>query len=245
MKRLLIAVLALIMIASLCACGSNSDSTADQTVNTETFDKSYEYVGTLVSGDDFTATTDESGLSANWSNKDPDHSVDYPDVVELKDQTVNIGKDKVSDLKDKGFTLNTTENETVAPGKMIEVPVTIDEQNCTLYTEVNTSDEAVAIEDMTVGGFYVACDTFSPFSYNGLSEKSTLEDIMNQEGMEPNYVDMTTHGGTTLVYVRYNKVLPDDKVKTLIIGASYDGNDSKLIYVQYGKIENTEDPTEG
>ena len=225
MKKLLIATLALILVFSLCACG-------EKPVITEYLEKTTSYIDTLIEADKFTEEKDTEKLVTKWTATE-EKSADLPDVLTLDGEKITLGKTTVAELKEMGFKTAEKTPETVEAGKNAELSVNRNEQYCSVFTEVNDSDKAVKVDDLAITGFYVTGATFSPFDYNGITDESTLEEVMKID-MPIRSITLSTHGSDSLIYIAYKRSASGDKpAATLTVGAEYNDNTSKLFSLQF------------
>ena len=232
MKRILIAALALLMVISMCACGNSEANIA--TPDSKPVQDAGEHIESLIDTEKYTRESG-NGYTARWVNKD-NASADFSDVLTLDKDEITIGKTTFADISKLGFEIDKNAPESVAKGKSIEIPISRDGQSCSLFTSENTTDKAVKVADMTVGGFYITPDSYAHYSYNGTNENSTLEEILSQEGMPVHNIDITVRGNTTLEYLTYYKesTAGDTPLKvTMNIGAVLNGDTSKVSYIHY------------
>lgn len=233
MKRILIAALALLMVIAMCACGNNTEA-QKATPDTKPVQDAGAHIESLIDTEKFTRESG-NGYTARWVSKD-NATADFSDVLTLDKDDITIGKTTFADIAKLGFEIDKNAPESVAKGKSIEIPITRDNQSCSLFTGVNTTDKAVKLADMTVGGFYITPDSYAHYSYNGTNENSTLEEILSQDGMPVHNIDITVRGNTTLEYLTYNKesTIGDTPLKvTMNIGAVLNGDTSKISYIHY------------
>ena len=233
MKRILIAALALLMVISMCACGNNSEA-QKATADTKPVIDAGQHIESLIDADKYTRESG-NGYTARWVSKD-NATADFSDVLTLDKDEITIGKTTFADISKLGFEIDKNAPESIPIGKSVEIPIVRDDQSCSLFTSVNTTDKAVKLADITVGGFYITPDAYAHFSYNGATESSTLEDILSQEGMPVHNIDVTVRGNTTLEYLTYNKEssIGDTPLKvTMNIGAVLNGDTSKISYIHY------------
>lgn len=225
MKKLLIIALALTLVFSLCACG-------EEPVKTEYLERTTSYIDTLIDSDKFTEEKDLNKLVTKWTAAE-DVSADLPDVLKLDGETITLGKTTVAELKEMGFKADAKTPETVEAGKNAEVSVNRNEQYCSVFTEVNDSDKAAKVDDLAITGFYVTGATFSPFDYNGITDKSTLEDLLSID-LPISTINLSTHGSDSLIYITYKRAASDGKsAATLTAGAEYNANTTKLFSLQF------------
>lgn len=233
MKRILIAALALLMVISMCACGNNSDA-KKATPDSKPVQDAGEHIESLIDTEKFTRESG-NGYTARWVSND-NATANFSDVLTLDKDEITIGKTTFADIAKLGFEIDKNAPESIPIGKSVEIPITRDNQSCSLFTSENTTDKAVKLADMTVGGFYVTPDAYAHFSYNGANENSTLEEILSQEGMPVHSIDVNVRGNTTLEYLTYKKdsSIGDTPLKvSMNIGAILNGDTSKISYIHY------------
>ena len=231
MKKILIAAMALLLILSLCGCGESDSATPDSKPLADADEHIEEYIDT----DKYQRKQGDDKHSTHWENKE-NESADFSDVLTLDKDDITIGKTTFADLVKLGFEIDKKAPETVEPEKSVEIPISRGDEHCSLFTSKNKTTSAVKVTDMTVGGFYITSNSYAHYSYNGINENTTLEEVLAIEDMPVHAIDVAVRGSSTLEYLTYNKesTAGDITLKvTLNIGAVYDGKTSKISYIHY------------
>lgn len=232
MNKFLCAMLSLLLLLPLCACGSQNS--AAPSGNTEYLDNAVGYINSLIDAEKFTFTADTGKRAAEWTAENPAFA-DLPNEVKLDGETLSLGRGGIEELK--GFTISANTPETVEPGKSAEISIEHGDQACTVYTQVNDLSTPAPVEELAFTGFFVMSDAFSPFDYNGITDQSTLEDVINI-GMPISSIAVAAHGFDSLIYITYkrdttNQTPQDQPNATLTVGAEYDGKSSRVISVRF------------
>lgn len=232
MNKILCAMLSLLLILTLCACGSQNS--AAPTGNTEYLDNAVSYINSLIDAEKFTFTSDAGKLAAEWTAENAAFA-DLPDEVKLNGETLSLGRGGIEELK--GFKISANMPETVEPGKSAEITIEHGDQACTVYTQVNDLSKPAPVEELAFTGFYVMSDAFSPFDYNGVTDQSTLEDVIKTD-MPISSINVSAHGSNSLIYVTYkrdmtNQTPQDQPSAALTVGAEYNGTSSRVISVRF------------
>lgn len=242
MKRLFILFFALMLTVSLCACGETNTNDADATAApadtaafSETFNKATAYIKSNVDMSDMSLSTQDENSSDSLSNYwiSSGGKATFPVEIEISGNTIEIGKTTVKDVE--GFGLDVSKgSDKVNPNETIAVELSDNGKTCVLMTSNNLNEEAVDTEELTIGSVSASFDEFAlPFKYSGLSEKSTLSDVIAQIGQPNNTINLTVDASGAVIMLSYSKKV-DDAERTvfdnLAIYLNYDpGSDSAVV----------------
>ena len=207
MKRILILCLCAIIPLSLCACQQtavNTESSTETVVPTEpateaqtlrTIENSKEaveisrkYLESIINLKNYDKATDENNGSfafSKWESKEP-APLTVSKTISLDGHEIELYKTTFGNLVDMGFKI--IHNDFLSPD-MIEIQSGTPGVFYYAESEKNLAFDAEKDKDIRITGisFHLNEDSYcAPFSYEGISETSTIEDIIAAFGI-PNH----------------------------------------------------------
>ena len=221
MKKILSIGLAVLFAASLCACTSSAaqslmpeptvaPTSAPEDIRTN-FEKASAYVESLLDGKTGDVQTDDEdslSLYRYWDCPDADGAITLSDEVTVEGFTAVIGKTLVKELDNSGLTVEKSK-ETLEPHFETSASLTRDGKTF-VFRVYNSKEESVLMNETALSGF---SGTFSeyvlPFNYAGLTETSTLRDVMELFGYKNYSIVLSADETGTMIRVSYHFDTPD------------------------------------
>lgn len=252
MKKILILMLTLAMIAGLCACGGSKagNSTPDsKAAYRPSFEKAEEYVDPyFVDTKNLISSTQDDSDSDNiykyWLNSKEMDDAPLSAEIEIDGSKIILGKTTAKELEDFGFEVERS-SDAVRPGEAGSLTVGKGDKICNMILDVNETDKELPIDDFAVSEVITFQPENSlPFSYCGLTVGSTLDDVLETLGT-PNFTVTltTTPEKSTLEIDYYNenedgkKTIADCAVLTLYYDPDSNSADLRSIDVSHERYD--------
>ena len=207
------------------AASASSAGTEDAENFKAGLEKAAAYVESLIDISEMTESTEEedpSYLSISWDNTANEVSSALDPEVLIDEKKVVIGKTTVKELEDLGFTVK-KDSDTVGPNEVVGVSLTKDDKTTSLTLKENDTSDTVQIADLPVYSFTSGSSEFClPFDYSGLTDESTVEDVINALGEPNSTIRVSSEAMGTMITLTYDEVKEDGKLYVLEIAFQYD-----------------------
>ena len=219
MKKILVLFLALIIAAGVCACGApkatdpgSTEAQMDKAAIREAFNKATAYIESNIDMSKMTKSTqdDDNGNDLyNYWSSDGGNNATFSNEILIAGNAVEIGKTTVKDTE--SFDLEVSKSQkTVKPNEFVSVELTKNGKTCMLMTGDNLTGKEANIDDMPIGSVSAAFDEYAlPFKYGGLTDKSTLKDVISLIGEPNNTVNLSVSQTGSVIDVCYTKTTKD------------------------------------
>ena len=193
MKKQIMMILSLLLAICMLGCTANANPieapAADDSEHTleERFDMASAYIESLIDASKTevqTDTEDPEYPQRHWFFSGPADGVNIPDTVTVNGKSIVIGQTTVKELKELGFTVDMS-TDTVEPNTVLSFSI-IDGSKALIFTTApNATDQSIPFDDSIIAGFTGSFSAYSmPFGYVGITEASTLNDVISAFGIE-------------------------------------------------------------
>jgi len=240
MKKVTAMLLTLAVSLSLCACtnsgpastGSDSESAASsgsQAVSpeklTDIADKASAYIESVIDTSGMAAETGESEdmyIYRYWNMGEETADAALTDEIEIDGNTIVLGKTTKADLDKMDFKMEGFP-EVLEPGLHTSIILAKDGKNANLALANDSETESQPVDNIPVNGFTCGSAEFAiPFNYAGVTNSSSIEDVVKLLGAPNSDLHFSTDGEFTEILLSYSMITDKDGAAAQItLGITY------------------------
>lgn len=206
MKKQIVMILSLVLAVCMLGCTASAQipdapaSDDSELTVQERFDMASAYVESLFDASKTEVQTDEEDPEypqRYWYFSGPADGVNIPETVTVNGKSIALGQTTVKELKELGFTVEMS-MDTVEPNTVLSFSIIDGRKALILTIAPNNTDQSIPFDDAIIAGFTGSFNAYSmPFGYAGITEASTLKDVISAFGIEAGETDIGLVADTT------------------------------------------------
>lgn len=234
-------MLSLLLMVCMFGCATKAQTPAapssddSELTAEERFQKGSAFIESLIDVSKAEVQTDEEDpgyLQRYWQFGGPADAANIPETVTIDGKDIAIGQITVKQVKELGFTVD-FDMDTVEPDTILSFSIVDGTKALLLTTAANTADQSIPFDDAVIAGFSGSFSAYSmPFDYAGITEASTLKDIIAAFGLEAGeaVIGLVASTSDAEITVRISNTVQNGDTETI---------KSLDIYFLYSALENT------
>ncbi len=188
MKKQVIMILSLLLAICMLGCTATANPVeapaADDSEHTieERFDMASAYIESLIDASKAevqTDTEDPEYPQRHWFFSGAADGATIPEALTVDGKSFTIGQVTVKELKELGLNIESG-SDVIEPSYALMINISDGLKSLTITTAGNDTDQDIPLDDAVIVGFQGGFNEYTiPFDYAGITEASTLKDVLS------------------------------------------------------------------